>query len=381
MTITPSSSLVCEGDPVTLNVTGNASTYTWNPGGQTGTSISANPAMATMFSVIGTSTNNCTSTTSQIVLVSAAPVISAGVSDMEVCVGGSSTLTATGGNTYQWSSNAGSSTSSATVVNPTTPQTYTVVGTSTAGCSSSTMVSVSVFEPVIGVSSNTTICTGASAQLSASGGDSYVWSNNQGFPSITVTPTLTTVYTVTGTASQNGLSCTGTNTVSVTVNPKPAVSAVSTHSAICISESAVITGSGAATYSWSSPAGPLPAGNSITVSPVVDQSYTVTGVDANGCKNTGTVQLKVTSCVGIEANTLNTANVLIYPNPSNGDFTISTDQAIELTITNGLGQQVRTITLNANTPKATVNNLANGVYFIVGKNENGIVKEKIVIAH
>jgi hypothetical protein len=328
--------------------------------------------------VTGTGTNNCVASASQVILVTGSPVMNVTASDIEVCKGGASTLSVTGANTYQWSSNAASSTNSLVTVNPTTSETYTVVGMNTAGCHSETTVAVAVFEPIISVSSNTSVCLGSTAQLSASGADSYVWSSGQGFAAITVTPSMNSVYTVTGTASQNGLTCEGTNTVSVGVMPNPTVTASSTRSAICISESAIITATGAATYTWSTPSGPL-SGGSITVTPVIDQTYSLSGVDANGCKGTSTFQLKVAICAGLEAHALNSANVIIYPNPSSGEFTISADQTIDLRIVNELGQEVKAITLNSDAPKATVTNLASGVYFIIGKNANGIVKEKIIV--
>jgi len=91
------------------------------------------------------------------------------------------------------------------------------------------------------------------------------------------------------------------------------------------------------------------------------------------------VLLSVSDCVGIQANVANTANLTIYPNPSNGEFTISADQAIELQITNELGQLVKTISLSNGHNDVKVNNLSNGVYLITGKNDTGSVKQKIVI--
>jgi hypothetical protein len=218
---------------------------------------------------------------------------------------------------------------------------------------------------------------GASAQLSAGGADTYAWSSGQSFAVITVTANANTVYTVTGTASQNGITCSGTNTISVNVNPNPTVTASSSRTAMCISESNVINGNGATSYTWSTPSGPL-SGASITVSPVTDQSYTLTGVDANGCKGTGTFQLKVTACVGIESHTLSQTRLVIYPNPSSGEFTISSNTDVKLRIVNELGQEVRQISLSADAD-TLVNGLANGIYFITGGTAGDGIKEKIII--
>ena len=54
------------------------------------------------------------------------------------------------------------------------------------------------------VTSNTTICNGASATLNATGATNYTWSSGQNTSSISVSPTASTNYTVTG--STNGCS-------------------------------------------------------------------------------------------------------------------------------------------------------------------------------
>jgi hypothetical protein len=378
LAISVTSSVVCEGNTANLTVAGNATAYVWNPGNQTGTSISVNPTQTTLYSVVGTNTGNCTASASQILLVTSAPLINASASDAVVCPGGASTLTATGGNTYQWSSNAGSSASSLTVVNPLTNDSYTVVGTNTAGCSSSTVVSVSVFEPTVTVSSNTTICAGKTAALSAGGADSFVWSTGQSFAVITVTPSSNTVYTVTGTASQNGLSCTGTNTISVSINPNPTVTATSSRTAMCIGETSIINSNGATSYTWNTPSGPSSAVN-LTVSPVIDQTYVLTGMDANGCVGKSTFQMKVTACVGLSQYAADAIHLSVYPNPSSGEFTISSDQAISLQITNELGQLIRSISISNTEKDVKINNLSTGVYFITGQNANGSVKQKMII--
>jgi hypothetical protein len=233
-----------------------------------------------------------------------------------------------------------------------------------------------VFIPTIAVSSNTTVCLGKTAQISASGADSYAWSTGQGFAAITVTPNANSVYTVTGTASQNGVTCTNTNTVSVNVNPNPTVTASSTRSAICIGESAVIDPAGAATYSWSSISGPL-AGQSITVSPIVDQTYSVSGTDANGCKGAGSFQLKVATCVGIEKQEQETVGLLIYPNPNNGEFTIHAPAALSVKIVNMLGQKVKTVALTHG--EANISGLSEGVYFVIGEGGQGSVIRRVIV--
>jgi len=78
---------------------------------------------------------------------------------------------------------------------------------------------LTVNQPTVAISGITTICSGSSTTLTASGANTYLWSNGLGTStSITVSPTNSTTYTVTGTDSNN---CTNTANVNIIVNPKP----------------------------------------------------------------------------------------------------------------------------------------------------------------
>jgi uncharacterized protein YodC (DUF2158 family) len=78
---------------------------------------------------------------------------------------------------------------------------------------------LTVNQPTVAISGITTICSGSSTTLTASGANTYLWSNGLGTStSINVSPTNSTTYTVTGTDSNN---CTNTANINITVNPKP----------------------------------------------------------------------------------------------------------------------------------------------------------------
>ncbi len=96
---------------------------------------------------------------------------------------------------------------------------YNIVVKDNNDCVVSQQVSLnSTNAPTVNAGPNQTICLGESVTLSATGADTYVWSNGvtngQSF-----SPTNTITYTVTGT-DLNG--CSATTTVTVTVNPVPA---------------------------------------------------------------------------------------------------------------------------------------------------------------
>jgi hypothetical protein len=101
--------------------------------------------------------------------------------------------------------------------------TVTIIDTTVPGCFSTNTMSViqgtnlSVF-----LSGNDTICSGSSAFISASTfpfspPSSYTWSTGSNLSSISVSPTVTSIYTVT--AYNSGYGCSGTSSFTVTVNP------------------------------------------------------------------------------------------------------------------------------------------------------------------
>jgi hypothetical protein len=124
-------------------------------------------------------------------------------------------------------------------------------------------------------SSTTTICSGNPVSLVANGATSYSWNTGSTSATITPTPTTNTTYTVTGSAA----GCVNTAVQTITVNPLPTVVATGPGS-VCAGSSANLIVSGTAiTYSWST--GTI--GTTTTVTPVVNTTYTVWGIDVNGC--------------------------------------------------------------------------------------------------
>ncbi len=142
-----------------------------------------------------------------------------------------------------------------------------------------------------------TICSGQTATLTANGATSFTWSagaTSTGVNTATVSPIVTTSYTVTGTNT-----C-GSNTAvaMVTVNPIPTVTVNS--DTICSGEIASLIANGATTYSWS--AGATSTGvNTANVSPTSNATYTVTGT-SNGCSNTAASSVTVNPAPTVTVN-------------------------------------------------------------------------------
>ena len=305
VTANASSTSICAGTSVTLNG-GGAVNYTWSNGVLNG--VAFVPTATQTYTVTGTSASGCVNTAQVSITVNTAPSIAAGGGGT-ICAGSSIGLTASGGSVYTWNNGAGSGAN--VTVSPTTSTIYTVTGTSLNGCTATDQVLVTVnTAPTLSTSGNTSYCIGGSANLTVNGASTYSWNNGAGTgAAVTVSPTTTTTYTVTGT---NAGGCTSTAQVTVTVNALPTINASGTTS-ICEGESSVLTATGGSTYMWDNGTG---SGASVTVSPITNTTYTVTGTDGNGCVNTDQITLTVntapTPLVTINGGTLQTGTYATY---------------------------------------------------------------------
>jgi len=261
-----------------------------NPSGVT----FASPGTYTV-SLIATDSCGNSNSYSQNVIVKPVPVITVSP-DASICLGNATTLTASGGSIYVWASGTGlsSTTGNSVTANPTTQTTYTVTG-ATAGCSSTATVTVNLTPPLqLTVSPSTAICFGHNTALTASGAINYNWSPATGLSAatgspVTANPTATTTYTLTG--NTNG--CTGTISVTVTVNPLPATEA-GKDTTINLGQSVVLKGSGKGSYNWSPPDGLSCTSCAMpTANPVLATKYILTVTDTNGCLSSDTVFVNI----------------------------------------------------------------------------------------
>lgn len=228
------------------------------------------------------------------------------------------------------------------------------------------------------------ICTNNSATLTASGSGTLSWYNSLsggtklGSGNNYNTTTLTTgVYTY---YVQDSTSCSISQrtAITITVNPLPTLSVSSTSSLLCVGQTATINVSGAISYTWSTSA----TNPNIIISPTISTTYSVSGTDGNGCKNSATITQSVSACTNLNFYQQTDLGLDIYPNPSSGELNIKSNTEIELKLINELGQEVHSIILNkANEFKIEIKDLSAGVYFLKGKNKNEIISKKIIITN
>ena len=198
-----------------------------------------------------------------------------------------------GATSYTWSVpvgstiNSGQGTTSINVTFGNTSGNISVTANNSCGSSLPTILAV-IINPnptVIAIAGSPAICNGSSTTIIASGASTYAWMpGNLTGSSVTVAPTTTTSYTVTGTSA----GCFNTTTITITVNPLPIVTATSSSAAVCIGASVTLTGVGATTYTWDNN-----VMDAVSFVPSATTTYMVTGTDANGCVNTAMITVTV----------------------------------------------------------------------------------------
>lgn len=230
------------------------------------------------------STNLTNTMYSNAITVSVIPLPNISITgNFPICFGNSSSLTASGANTYTWST--GSNLSSV-IITPTISTTYSIICTSSLGCNNLSIVNVTVNAlPSITISGNNPICLGGSLSLKADGANTYTWSTGANSSSLNITPTISGTYSVIGTSS---LGCNNISMVNVTVNALPSITILG-NSPICFGSSSSLTASGANTYTWSIGIN----SNSIIVSPTITTTYSLIGVNQEGCRGDASITITV----------------------------------------------------------------------------------------
>lgn len=280
---------VCGGTNVTLTASG-ATNYVWNNGVSTSNLNLNTPISGGISNYIVTGTDiatGCSKKDTVQVTVNALPTINAGV-DFSACLNQQITLAATGGVSYAWTNNIQNGQSFAL----TQSANFSVTGTDANGCSNTDGITVTALSnPTVSAGSNQVVCAGSLVTLSGSGASTYSW-NNGVQNALNFIPVSTQTYTVTGT---NNDGCSNTAQVTVTVNNLPVVSAGSDQS-VCQGSSVTLSGSGAPNLSWSN--GIL---NGVAFTPQATQTFTLTGIDQNGCSNSDNVLITVSTLPQISA--------------------------------------------------------------------------------
>lgn len=292
------------------------------------------------------------------------------VSSATTCPGVPVTVSASGATTYTWSTGANGATFAP---GPQTTTTYTVSGTN-GGCSDSKTLTVTVKPlPVVTVN-NPVACYNTPKVVTASGANTYSWSNGTTNASVNITLTATTVFTVTG---FSGPGCFTNKLVTVTVNPLPVITLTASNLSCgsCTDGTISATASGAApfSYAW------MPGGaNTSDLFGVAEGCYTVTITDALGCISA------TTTCVSFDVGLKQTSGELtrinVLPNPSGGLFLLNAEETTinSISITDALGRVITEQSVNSNVYVINLTNQAKGIYYLKAGTANGFKVIKLL---
>ncbi len=331
---------ICSGESTSLSALGGNS-YVWSTG-STNTTITINPATTTTYTVTATDASGCTGTDEATITIHSLPTANI-TGDLEICNGESTTLTASGGTTFDWSTGE---TSNQISVSPNSNTTYTVEVTDANGCTDTHQVSVVVHaNPTANITGDLEICNGESTTLTASGGTTFDWNTSATSNQISVSPNSNTTYTVEVTDA-NG--CTDTHQVNVVIHANPTAN-ITGDLEICNGESTTLTASGGIAFDWSTGA----TSNQISVSPNSNTAYTVEVTDANGCTDTHQV------------------SVVVHANPTaniTGDLEICNGESTTLTASGGIAFDWST---SATSNQISVSPNSNTTYTVEVTDANG----------
>ena len=248
-----------------------------------------------------------------------------------VCGGTTMSLTASNPGTvsatsYTWNNNT---TGTLNVITPTATSNYTVYATSASGCVGTATIAVTVTTtPNLQVPSYT-VCSGSSLNLVATGASSYAF--NGGATStvnaISITPTATTVYTVTGLGSSSN--CPASATSTITIGSQLSVLINANNTSVCLGGSLTLNAISAANvYSWSTGS----TNASVAITPTVSGVYTVAALNGTSCAGFNTIAITVNSqptlsvamspsnnicsnaTINVTASGANTYNYILGPN-------------------------------------------------------------------
>ncbi|MCE3228636.1 MAG: hypothetical protein K0S32_3187 [Bacteroidetes bacterium] len=148
-------------------------------------------------------------------------------------------------------------------------------------------------------------------------------------------------------------------------------------------------GGGALTYSWSCSPTAGSISNVTALNPTITLvnagTYTIT-LKATNTSGTmiATQQVTVSTCIGVEENSLNASNISVYPNPAKDHLNIEIPEGFSdnysVTLTNVLGKVILSEKV-ANKEKINISfaSVAKGIYFVTVESKGQKANKKIII--
>ncbi len=283
---------VCTGSSVTLTASGGGD-YNWGSGFSSNPNNTVSPTSNTTYTVTVENGFGCQDTDDVLVTVNPLPNAFAG-NDITVCNGGTTTLTASGGVSYDWDDPGLLDVASQTIGPLTSTVSYTVTVTDANNCVNTDDITITVGSALIpDAGPDSSVCLNDPLTYTATGGINYTWEDASG-TTVSSSSAYSPPTNATGGAwyyvvVDDGGSCSGEDSVFVNVNALPTANAGSNQT-ICEGDSVTLNGLGGTSYDWDNGLG---SGQSHMVSPSSNTTYNLTVTDANGCQDIDQVDVIV----------------------------------------------------------------------------------------
>ncbi|GIV55509.1 MAG: hypothetical protein KatS3mg040_0277 [Candidatus Kapaibacterium sp.] len=307
--------VVCSDAPITLIAEGSFQTIQWQPTEGLGcsncpqTTVTPQPGKEVVYTAIARNVGSEHCETRDSIRVRYARGIFGQLPPIvTLCQGDSVTFSLDYGGTVRWSPAQGLSCTDCkrVTIRPTRTTRYTVSGDS-AGCTSQAIVEVRLIpRPTMVPLQDTTICEGESVflQISTQGAERIsiapaedVSCTNCSQP--VFTPTQTRTYIITASSGTGSSACIVTDSMTITVRPRPTVAVDSTlPSPLCEGDTArvVVRIRGADSLRWEPADGVLcPRCDTVAIVATTTRTYTVTASTTAGCSSQATLAVTVHS--------------------------------------------------------------------------------------
>lgn len=285
-----------------LNNSLNVRKYDWTIKSENTTLTSNEPSPEITFSKTGIysillQVEGCTGKAEldkkDILTVEAAPDLIVNAEKSEICAGETILLSAAsmGNKQFDWSPSESLSKNTGVSVSasPKENTTYKVTVSNEKGCKATTEIAISVKsnpETLKFAQTNPSVCVGEEIKLAVLNGANVQWrmeTESYKGREISVKPKKSVTYKISATGN-NG--CPLKNEIAVKVNPRPKIKVEPAVSLLCKGGQVNLKAEGASSYQWF-PATGLSAnlGKEVTAFPTKTQTYSILGIDENGCQD------------------------------------------------------------------------------------------------
>jgi len=356
-------SIACNGGTATVTVSGSGGTFPYTGEGSF-------TEVAGIHSYTVTDNNGCTSTTSMTITEPTVLTSSSSATSI-ACNGGTATVTVNGsGGTLPYTGEGTFTVTAGTYI-------YTV--TDNNACSSTSTITVTepaVLSAIVVSLTDPSTCSGTDGamDITPAGGTipySFLWNNSLATEDITALVAGSYSCTIT-----DADGCTTTLSGALNDPNAPTVTLTLAMDTLCVND-------GSFTLSGESPVGGTFSGPGITgnnfdpaTAGVGTHNIAYIYTDVNGCTGSTSDSLYADVCLEAQ-NALESKPISVYPNPSDGVFTITAEVNSTITVYDIAGQPISEITATTTQTEIDLGAFADGVYFIMVRNETKALYMKI----